>query len=314
MNMAASEQPPRARPSLVGPVILVGLGVIFLLNNLGVISWDIWNVLWRFWPVLLIVAGLDLLFGRRSTILSAVFALLLAAALAFGVWYFSSQGSFSSANMVVQSVTYPADSGVSRADIRLSPAVGELQIAAMSEPDGLIDGTVAIRDGERLIREYSVSNGVAYLALREEGASGQQFTTMPFENRRWDLALNPEIPTNLALNAGVNNATLDLARLNLTGLDLRAGVGSLTVTLPATGDFRATINGGVGELIVRIPAGMAARIEASQGVGGLDVAGRFVEQGDQLYVSPDFETNANRVELKVSGGVGSIRIESVVMP
>ncbi len=313
MNMAASEQQPRSRPGLVGPVILIGLGVIFLLNNFGIINWNIWNTLWRFWPVLLIVAGLDLLIGRRSTLVSLLLALLLVVALGFGVWYLNAQSPAAMGNLVIQPVEYPAE-GVTRASIEIRQQIGELRIAAMSEPDGLIRGTIALRDGERLTREYSVSNGVAYLALHEEGPLRPQVNEPSFDNRRWDLRLNPDLPLSLNISAGVGQTTLDLRRLQVTALDVGTGVGDVIVTLPAQGVVRATIGGGAGNTTVRIPAGVAARIETSRGLGDLNVAGRFERQSDQLYVSPDYESNPARVDLKVSGGVGSIRIESVVVP
>ena len=37
----------KQRGSLVGPVILIGLGVVFLLNNLGVLAWSVWEVILR---------------------------------------------------------------------------------------------------------------------------------------------------------------------------------------------------------------------------------------------------------------------------
>lgn len=39
-------------------IIFLTLGIILLLNNFGVIDWNIWNLLWRFWPVILIIWGL----------------------------------------------------------------------------------------------------------------------------------------------------------------------------------------------------------------------------------------------------------------
>ena len=54
------------RGGLVGPIILITLGVVFLMNNLGVLDWSVWVVIFRLWPVLLVAAGLDLLLGRRS--------------------------------------------------------------------------------------------------------------------------------------------------------------------------------------------------------------------------------------------------------
>ena len=72
------------RGGLIGPVILIGLGVVFLLNNLGILSWSIWTVIFRLWPVLLVAAGLDLLLGRRS-VWGSLLALVLTVAIVAGV-------------------------------------------------------------------------------------------------------------------------------------------------------------------------------------------------------------------------------------
>jgi hypothetical protein len=39
-------------------LILIALGVLFLLKNLGIISGSVWDI---FWPILLIVLGLEIL-------------------------------------------------------------------------------------------------------------------------------------------------------------------------------------------------------------------------------------------------------------
>lgn len=46
-----------------GGLVLILLGVLLLLQNLGLFSWD---SLWRFWPVALIAAGLSLLFPQQD--------------------------------------------------------------------------------------------------------------------------------------------------------------------------------------------------------------------------------------------------------
>lgn len=46
----------------VGPALLIGLGVLFLLDNLGI---PVFNSIGRFWPVLLIVVGV-LMLQRRA--------------------------------------------------------------------------------------------------------------------------------------------------------------------------------------------------------------------------------------------------------
>jgi len=47
--------------NLTGGFALITLGIIFVLNNLGVLPWSVWETLWKLWPIFLIVAGLEIL-------------------------------------------------------------------------------------------------------------------------------------------------------------------------------------------------------------------------------------------------------------
>lgn len=46
-----------------GMLLIVG-GVIFLLNIVGFISWDIWSTLGMLWPILLILWGMQIILGN----------------------------------------------------------------------------------------------------------------------------------------------------------------------------------------------------------------------------------------------------------
>jgi len=56
---------PRHRHSYVGGLILITVGVLFLLDNLGYVSFG--DMIHTFWPIILIIIGLSL-FMRRSEI------------------------------------------------------------------------------------------------------------------------------------------------------------------------------------------------------------------------------------------------------
>jgi len=49
----------KRKDPLVWGLILVGLGLVFILENFHV---DAWDYVWRFWPVILIVWGADKLY------------------------------------------------------------------------------------------------------------------------------------------------------------------------------------------------------------------------------------------------------------
>lgn len=60
---------------IVGGLFLITIGIIFLLNTVGIISWDVWGYLWQFWPVLLILGGLHVILGN-SPLASAIMAIV----------------------------------------------------------------------------------------------------------------------------------------------------------------------------------------------------------------------------------------------
>jgi hypothetical protein len=51
----------RLAARLLVPLVLVCIGVVLLLNTLGVLAWESWSEIGRFWPVLVIVFGLSIL-------------------------------------------------------------------------------------------------------------------------------------------------------------------------------------------------------------------------------------------------------------
>jgi len=69
-------------------IVFLSIGVIFLLNNFGILSWDVWDILWKFWPIFLIVVGLQIILGKSliaKMIISLISILLVLFAVLFAV-------------------------------------------------------------------------------------------------------------------------------------------------------------------------------------------------------------------------------------
>ena len=49
-----------------GPLLIIFIGVVFLLNNFNLLPWSSWDLFFKLWPVFLIVIGFEILFeGTR---------------------------------------------------------------------------------------------------------------------------------------------------------------------------------------------------------------------------------------------------------
>lgn len=54
------------RSSIVPAIIVIVIGVIFLMQNLGIGNFDFGHLIRVWWPVILIVVGISMLFKRSS--------------------------------------------------------------------------------------------------------------------------------------------------------------------------------------------------------------------------------------------------------
>lgn len=73
------------RTGILGPLILVMIGLLLLLNNLGMLPLGLWGTVWRFWPVILILIGLDVLATHSDSQSKYIIFVLLGIVIVIGV-------------------------------------------------------------------------------------------------------------------------------------------------------------------------------------------------------------------------------------
>ena len=297
------------RPSLFWPIILIGVGVIFLLNNLDVIRGNPWTILWQFWPVLLIVIGLDILVGRRSAAGSLISALLAVALVGFVIWLLIAAPTINwpginlGGELKQERVAYDLGD-IRSATAEISFSTGQNQLYALSDSGKLIEADIQhYGDLEWTIQP---SGDRADIHVGERG-SVQIFGFAAPE--RWNVGLNPRVSYALDVSLGAGEATLDLSRLSLTGGSVDVGVGSAEVRLPDAGRFTLRINGGVGSLRIIASRETALRAEVNTGIGSFNNDSRLRSIGGDVYETEGFSSAQNAITLIIDVGVGSVTIQ-----
>lgn len=311
MNSDQSVAPPRRGGGLFWPILLIGLGTIFLLSNLGLLPANLWVVLWQLWPVLLIVLGLEVLLSRRSAwggTLGALLALLLVLGLTGAVYAAQSYPSFLRIpELRSQQVEHPL-AGVRQAEVTIDFPGGRGSLTALGDSQNLIEGEVTTYGDLR--DDYS-SNGDGARVLLDSRFFPSGPRWFGGGQERWAVALNPSVAYDLKLDGGSGSYEFDLGRLNLRSLAIHGGSGQVRVTLPESGQYRFKLDAGSGSVDVRVPEGVAVRVEYDAGSGSLNAPGLRRVSGsgrDGVYESPGFSQSGPYVVIDLDGGSGSVSI------
>lgn len=286
-----------SRPVRVWPLLLIAAGAFLLAANLGWVGWDALLDLWYLWPVVLVAVGADMLLGGRHRLL-VVAGALVAGALLFVT---TSGGIGASPGGVPEEVSQQL-SGATRAEVSIDTGVTRLTVRGDPTAELLASGSVTPVRGERIARSFDVTGGAARFSLASRGSLSTTFG----RGGTWDLTLTGRVPLALDIDTGVGEADLDLSGLRLTRLELSTGVGAAEVKLPR-GDYQADVDTGVGAATIRIPEGVEARVTVSRGLGAVSVPADMTRDGD-VYTSPGYASAAERIDLRIDGGVGAVAV------
>jgi hypothetical protein len=263
------------RGSLFWGAILVILGILVLLDNLGILAGvSIWNI---FWPLLLVFLGLSFLwgsiFGRRVS--------------------------------EAEQVSVPVDD-IQQARLRLRYGAGRLTLSAGASPENLVEAACGGGIDYQTRREGSTMN----VSLRMPSNRIWVFPWNWFPGQTdCTLRFSPDIPISFDINTGASDSRLDLGDLQVSDIRLQTGASSTYLALPKNaGHTRVDIESGVASLKVSVPQNVAARIQVKGGLSGINVDTQRFPRSGGVYQSVDYESAPDKADIYIETGVGSVDI------
>ena len=188
------------------------------------------------------------------------------------------------------------------ANLRMN--AGELRLSGGASNLATGDFTYNVSSWKPGVR-YTVSDGRGTLTIEQPNTGP---THVGDAKNRWDVRLNDDIPTDLALQFGAGEARLDLGSLALRNIDIEMGVGELKMDLRGNPkhDYDVRVRGGVGEATIYLPPSAGIYAKASGGIGGIQVHG--LRQARDHWVNEAYDTAKVQIRVDVSGGVGAINL------
>lgn len=289
-------------------IIVILLGLILLANNFQILPWRVWVELLRFWPVILIAIGVDLIFRKSSLSFLQILSPLLIIAAIGGAIYLSQTGEvYYEKESEVFKFQQPLLPDLEQANIEINFGAGILKLRGGSIY--LFDGNFTTPSWLRPKMRYKTVNKEGFLELSEEGKRDRFQFGRWGEKHSWDLRLNNETPLTLKIKTGASSNYLDLSSLKVTYLEIKTGVSKNEIRFGSLTSTRAKISAGASQITIFIPRSIGAKIEADTALTStnLNELG-FRKQGD-VYISKNYSTAENRLELEVEVGVSSLKVE-----
>jgi hypothetical protein len=286
------EKKPMRYRSLFWPILLIGIGTLWLLANLEILPDLNWRFFIRLWPLILVIIGLDIIIGRRTPIVGALLALGTVAAIIILALLAPSLNLEAGTELKTLSFNEPLE-GATSARITLDLERYPTTVDSLNESKSLIeadlDTLTDVNFNARGAKTKSVS-----IEPTSDLSFGFNWIDLVDYDAHWDILLSPFIPMDLIVDVGSGSATLNLADLQLTDLDISGGSGSTDLFLPATVSlYPVMIDGGSGSFYIELENRSNITTNIDVGSGSFDV---LIGSG-------------SNVDALIEGGSGSIDID-----
>src|SRR5438094_1557372 len=220
---------PRNR-GLLFPLILIGIGVVVLLANTGILSRQVVERLVDLWPLLLVIFGLQLILNhtlprQQATLIGiAVTAVIIIAALAYA--------TLAPATSVgVQKVDASAQAGgLTAATLDVNYSAATVDVNATCLGDWLYLIQLDYPGGENP-PTISLDHENGRLEIHES-SSFSPFHLFGSNRRHVVLTLTDRIPWTIQVGGRAANLRLDLRHLQLLKLEVSGGAKRMDAQLP----------------------------------------------------------------------------------
>ncbi len=300
-------------------VMLVLIGTLFILKNVGVIYFD-WVTIWRLWPLILILWGISLI--PVKDYLKLIFSVAAIGLSILLVNRYDKTGYYSfgfrdhgphiewddsrdyNGDDVSQEMFQPLDSALTRVELKLEAAAGDFRINQDQPEDKLLTFE---KHGN--VGNYSMTSrdedSTRFIDLKIKESN------VRIKNRgnRVKIGLNPNPVWNFDLDIGAANVDFDLSPYKVEKLKLDGGAASMKIKLGDLSDLtNVKIDAGAASIDIRIPEGAGAEIDTDTALTSRNFKG-FDKVKNGLYRTPGFDNASKKFYIEIDAAVSSLNIE-----
>jgi hypothetical protein len=306
-------------------IILLFVGIVLLLENFNIIEFY-WRNVWSFWPVFLIISGVNILFNRSKSQVGNMICLGVLVVMLGVVFYKGQQppasrnwfGDRFSKNLDIEldgdhndgdrqrlSFSEPLIAGDSAKKTILNISGGGTSFDLKGETDSLILANVERRYGNFILQKES-TDSVTTLTFKMKEKKGSW--SIGDGGNDVDLKLNKKPEWTVNMNMGAGEVDFDLSDYKVRSFRFDGGAASLDIKigelLPITD---VTVKTGVADVKINVPEGSGCRIKTKTGLSAKDFPG-FVKLDNSNYETSNYKTSVKKVFINLDGGLSNFEV------
>ncbi|GAB3173441.1 LiaF transmembrane domain-containing protein [Telluribacter humicola] len=326
--------------------LLVVLGVFWLLRNMGLLNVD-WEGVLRFWPALLILAGISLLAsGReRNGVGSGLAGLLIALAVLGGILYRTDRAfdrhrnnwdfhwdnddhnehdnnGHNNNDHDSSDRDYEEDrrnrSTRTQSNHYEYDMDAAIQEATFNLEGGAGEFKLTSTTPKLFEADTRTTLGGFISNIRSNKLDGTATIDFKMEDEQINIkngkvknivtmSLNEAPIWNVDLGIGAGKADMDLSSYKVKSLKVSTGVADVDVRLGDKTDTDVKIESGVASVTIEVPKSAGCEVRIDGAMNIRDLDD-LQKIGDNLYRSPNFSTASRKITIKYDAGLSKVRI------
>jgi hypothetical protein len=306
-------------------IVLLFIGGVLLLENFNVIEFY-WRNVWKFWPVFLIIAGVNILFNKQKSQIGAIISISVMVIMLSFLFYKGQEpptdrnwigshfnGDFEnnddneddSSETKELTLSEPFD-GDSVKKVALKISGGGTSFSLDGPTDSLITADISKKGGNFSLSKVS-SDTLQTLTFKTPNKGGK-WSIGDGGGNDVDFKLNQSPVWDIALNMGAGEVNFDLTDYKVRSFKFEGGAVALDVKI---GDLMTitdvVVKSGVADIKINVPTESGCRITTNTGLSVKDFTG-FTKLDNGTYETPNYKTSLKKVFIRLDGGMSNFEV------
>ncbi|NCA75499.1 MAG: hypothetical protein EOM90_04125 [Alphaproteobacteria bacterium] len=298
--------------------ILIAIGILFLLNNFGVLEFG-FRALLSLWPLILILWGISIL-PIKDWIKTVALVAVLGLTIIFfnrisdrSDWclfhnysgyshrHWDDEDEGSAPNYHPQYLSVPFDSLIKKGEMRLDAAAGNFTLQGITSDFLTFNKTGDIGN---YILTSNDENGTKKINLSLEKSEIRH----SINDNKVEIKLSDRPSWNLDLDIGAAEINMDLRDYRIDTVNINAGASSIDLQIGNKNRVTLlTFNAGASSIKIAIPRESGCQVKSESFLISKEFDG-FTKKGDGIYQTANFGTSTNKIFLVIKTAVSKIEI------